>query len=97
MLLPFRNQMRGMSWCPSCIIKTVSKIFKMNSIARADDRLDKEAMEYFRGIVKMAEYSPRVLELTEFIIRLNPAHYTIWSVHPLFILVLFATQSTFPI
>ncbi|KAH9962993.1 hypothetical protein BC827DRAFT_1196331 [Russula dissimulans] len=35
------------------------------------------ATEYFRGIVKMGEKSPRVLQLTETIIRLtgNPTHY----------------------
>ena len=42
--------------------------------------LDKDAMDYFRGIVARGEKSPRVLELTEYIIRMNPAHYTVWSV-----------------
>jgi hypothetical protein len=41
--------------------------------------LDKDATDYFRGIVKSGEISPRVLELTEYIIRLNPAHYSAWS------------------
>ncbi|KAG6829053.1 hypothetical protein H0H87_012754 [Tephrocybe sp. NHM501043] len=40
----------------------------------------KDATDYFRGIVKTGEKSQRVLELTEDIIRLNPAHYTAWSV-----------------
>jgi protein farnesyltransferase/geranylgeranyltransferase type-1 subunit alpha len=35
-------------------------------------------MDYFRGIVKTGETSERVLQLTEHIIRLNPAHYTAW-------------------
>lgn len=39
---------------------------------------DKDATDYFRGIVKSEEMSPRVLELTEHIIRLNPAHYSAW-------------------
>ncbi len=38
----------------------------------------KDATSYFRGIVKSGEMSPRVLDLTEHIIRLNPAHYTAW-------------------
>jgi hypothetical protein len=41
---------------------------------------DKDATNYFRGIVKIGEKSPRVLELTEAIIRLNPAHYSAWCV-----------------
>jgi protein farnesyltransferase/geranylgeranyltransferase type-1 subunit alpha len=39
---------------------------------------DKDATDYFRGIVKTGEMSPRVLDLTEHIIRLNPAHYSAW-------------------
>ncbi|KAF8627329.1 hypothetical protein AX15_004403 [Amanita polypyramis BW_CC] len=39
----------------------------------------KDATDYFRGIVKKGEKSERVLELTEFIIRQNPAHYTAWQ------------------
>ena len=42
--------------------------------------VDKDATNYFRGIVKIEERSPRVLELTEAIIRLNPAHYSAWCV-----------------
>lgn len=42
----------------------------------------KDATSYFRGIVKLGEMSPRVLDLTEHIIRLNPAHYTAWYVSP---------------
>ncbi|KAG8938892.1 CAAX geranylgeranyltransferase alpha subunit, partial [Tulasnella sp. 419] len=36
-------------------------------------------MYYFRAIVKAQEYSPRVLELTEAIVRMNPAHYSVWQ------------------
>ncbi|KAG6897026.1 hypothetical protein C0992_004554 [Termitomyces sp. T32_za158] len=39
----------------------------------------KDATDYFRGIVKTGEKSQRVLELTETIIRLNPAHYSAWQ------------------
>ncbi|KIK68575.1 hypothetical protein GYMLUDRAFT_36037 [Collybiopsis luxurians FD-317 M1] len=39
----------------------------------------KDAADYFRGIVKTGEKSQRVLELTEHLIRLNPAHYTAWQ------------------
>lgn len=38
-----------------------------------------DATDYFRGIVKKGEKSPRVLELTETIIRINPAHYSAWQ------------------
>lgn len=39
----------------------------------------KDATNYFRGIVKIGEKSQRVLELTEAVIRLNPAHYSAWQ------------------
>ncbi|KAF7965616.1 hypothetical protein HWV62_42641 [Athelia sp. TMB] len=39
----------------------------------------RDATDYFRGIVKSGEMSPRVLELTEHIIRQNPAHYSAWQ------------------
>ncbi|KAF8186392.1 hypothetical protein BJ912DRAFT_1022793 [Pholiota molesta] len=39
----------------------------------------KDATNYFRAIVKSGEKSPRVLELTESIIRQNPAHYSAWQ------------------
>ena len=44
------------------------------------DNADRDATDYFRGIAKAGEKSPRVLELTETIIRLNPAHYSAWCV-----------------
>ena len=44
------------------------------------DTADKDATDYFRGVVKIGEKSPRVLQLTETIIRLNPAHYSAWCV-----------------
>ncbi|TBU34341.1 protein prenylyltransferase [Dichomitus squalens] len=39
----------------------------------------KDATDYFRGVVKTGEMSPRVLKLTERVIRMNPAHYTAWQ------------------
>lgn len=43
-----------------------------------DNFKDKDATDYFRAIVKTGEKSARVLELTETIIRQNPAHYSAW-------------------
>lgn len=37
-----------------------------------------EAMGYFRAVTAKNEKSERALELTEHIISMNPAHYTIW-------------------
>jgi len=39
----------------------------------------KDATDYFRGIVQAGEQSERVLELTEYIISLNPSHYSVWQ------------------
>ncbi|KAG9050609.1 CAAX geranylgeranyltransferase alpha subunit [Tulasnella sp. UAMH 9824] len=36
-------------------------------------------MDYFRAILQKEEYSERVLSLTEHIIRMNPAHYSVWQ------------------
>lgn len=41
---------------------------------------DRDAMDYFRAVSAAEEYSERALELTETIIRQNPAHYTVWCV-----------------
>jgi len=38
-----------------------------------------DAMDVFRAIVKKGEMSERALELTEFLIGYNPAHYYIWK------------------
>jgi len=35
-------------------------------------------MDHFRALSSAGEKSERGLELTETIIRLNPAHYTVW-------------------
>lgn len=37
-----------------------------------------EAMAYLRAIMAKGDLSERVLELTEDIIKMNPAHYTVW-------------------
>ncbi|KAI9671572.1 MAG: CAAX geranylgeranyltransferase alpha subunit [Caeruleum heppii] len=37
-----------------------------------------EAMSYLRAVMALQEYSDRVLELTERIVGMNPAHYTVW-------------------
>ncbi|KAI1104853.1 protein prenylyltransferase [Jackrogersella minutella] len=46
------------------------------SIAYPDEYA--EAMSYLRAVMAVKEYSPRCLRLTENIISLNPAHYTVW-------------------
>lgn len=46
------------------------------AIAYPDDYA--EAMSYLRAVMAAKEYSPRCLKLTERIISLNPAHYTVW-------------------
>jgi protein farnesyltransferase/geranylgeranyltransferase type-1 subunit alpha len=35
-------------------------------------------MAYLRAVMQAKEYSPRCLRLTEHIIAMNPAHYTVW-------------------
>lgn len=37
-----------------------------------------EAMSYLRSIMAANEKSKRALDLTEHVIRMNPAHYTVW-------------------
>lgn len=37
-----------------------------------------EAMGYLRAVMADNEFSERVLGLTEHIINMNPAHYTVW-------------------
>ncbi|KAI1503648.1 hypothetical protein F5X99DRAFT_375088 [Biscogniauxia marginata] len=37
-----------------------------------------ESMSYLRAVMAAKEHSPRCLRLTEHIISMNPAHYTVW-------------------
>ncbi|KAJ4423507.1 CAAX geranylgeranyltransferase alpha subunit [Gnomoniopsis sp. IMI 355080] len=37
-----------------------------------------EAISYLRAVMAKKEYSPRCLRLTQHIISMNPAHYTVW-------------------
>lgn len=37
-----------------------------------------EAMSYLRAVMATNEFSDRALDLTEDIISMNPAHYTVW-------------------
>jgi protein farnesyltransferase/geranylgeranyltransferase type-1 subunit alpha len=37
-----------------------------------------ETMSYLRAVMAANEFSPRVLKLTEDLIDMNPAHYTVW-------------------
>lgn len=37
-----------------------------------------ETMSYLRAVMAADEYSPRALDLTEDLIDMNPAHYTVW-------------------
>jgi protein farnesyltransferase/geranylgeranyltransferase type-1 subunit alpha len=37
-----------------------------------------EAMSYLRAVMAKNEFSDRVLALTEDVVWLNPAHYTVW-------------------
>ena len=39
-----------------------------------------EAMSYLRAVMAQDEKSDRSLALTEHIIKLNPAHYTVWYI-----------------
>ena len=38
-----------------------------------------EAMSYLRALMSANELSPRTLKVTEYIIKINPAHYTCWG------------------
>lgn len=40
-----------------------------------------EAMSYLRAAMAKNEKSDRALKLTEEIIRMNPAHYTVWYIN----------------
>ncbi|KAI9017701.1 hypothetical protein BC832DRAFT_572734 [Gaertneriomyces semiglobifer] len=38
-----------------------------------------DAMNYFRAVLSSKERSDRVLKLTEYLVRKNPGHYTVWQ------------------
>lgn len=40
--------------------------------------LTNTAMAYLRAVMQAKEHSPRCLRLTEYIIEMNPSHYTVW-------------------
>jgi len=46
-------------------------------------------MDCFRAIVKKNELSERALELTEFLIDYNPAHYYVWYLLKKYIIFFF--------
>ncbi|KAI1197271.1 prenyltransferase alpha subunit [Nemania serpens] len=48
----------------------------LSVIAYAEDYA--EAMAYLRAVMAVDEHTPRCLRLTENIIDMNPAHYTVW-------------------
>ncbi|KAF2178640.1 farnesyltransferas-like protein [Zopfia rhizophila CBS 207.26] len=50
--------------------------YPLAAIAYTDEY--SEAMSYLRAVMARNEMSERVLELTEHIIDMNPAHYTVW-------------------
>ena len=37
-----------------------------------------EAMAYLRAVMAKGDLDERILKLTEDIIKMNPAHYTVW-------------------
>lgn len=60
---------RAMSWSR----------FVANAVQTTDSIVpDRDAMDYFRALVQAGERSQRGLELTEHLINLNPAHYSVW-------------------
>lgn len=61
-------------WSLSCMHKSVGSLIHL----LYELMLDRDAMDYFRAVSASGEHSERALELTETIIRQNPAHYTVW-------------------
>jgi hypothetical protein len=60
-----------------------SSVHPLATIAYSPDYV--EATAYLRAVMAANEMSERALELTEDVIRLNPAHYTVWYVSFLFL------------
>jgi protein farnesyltransferase/geranylgeranyltransferase type-1 subunit alpha len=54
--------------------------YPLAAIAYSDEY--SQAMSYLRAVMASNEKSERVLKLTEHIIKLNPAHYTVWYLKP---------------
>ena len=50
--------------------------YALATIAYSDEY--SEAMSYLRAVMAKNEMSERVLALTEDVISMNPAHYTVW-------------------
>ena len=49
--------------------------------------LDKDAMDYFRALLRSGEKSERALQLTGEIISMNPTNYNVWFVIYLYFLL----------
>lgn len=59
-------------------VEQQQQITPLASIAYAPEY--EEATSYLRAVMAEDEMSERALELTEHIIKLSPAHYTVWCV-----------------
>lgn len=55
-----------------------SGVAPLATIAYSQDYLD--ATSYLRAVMAVNEMSERALKLTEDVIMMNPAHYTVWFV-----------------
>jgi protein farnesyltransferase/geranylgeranyltransferase type-1 subunit alpha len=53
----------------------IAEGYKLLTMSRA---VVTELMDLFRGVVARGEYSDRVLDLTEEILEINAANYTVW-------------------
>lgn len=71
---PSANPVAPIFYTESCMLLRTSDSEQSSEVQVQD----KDATDYFRGIVKKGEMSERVLDLTETIIRMNPAHYSAW-------------------
>lgn len=40
--------------------------------------VDRQLMDIFRGVIRIEERSERVLQLTEELLAINAANYTVW-------------------
>jgi protein farnesyltransferase/geranylgeranyltransferase type-1 subunit alpha len=58
------------------LVQEESAVAPLAQIAYSEEYA--EAMSYLRAVMANGEKTERVLELTEDIIRMNPAHYTVW-------------------